>query len=61
MARGVIDITGPAKKHEPVALSEPIMNMRRLRPRSERSSRWLAAAALMGAIVASAFVIYLAR
>lgn len=61
MRRSVIDISAPAREPELDALSIPIPHVRQLRPRAERSSVWIAFAALAEAIVALAIVLVLVR
>jgi hypothetical protein len=64
MKRGIIDFVPPSPQVAEVEFNAPndlSSHMRQLRRRNHGASRWLALAVLTGAVVALAFVRFLAR
>ena len=64
MTREIIDFVSPQSRAAEIGFDQPedlSLHMRQLRPRSHNAPRWLTLAVVMGAVVALAFVRFLAR
>jgi hypothetical protein len=64
MAREIINFVPPQPQVEEAELenpNDPVSRMPQLRRRNQNASRWLALAVITGAVVALAFIRFLAR